>query len=134
MYLYNITTRVLTHNGVVLAKPLNALSTPYSGTHAGRNNPAMVSTPQIGPLPPGRYRIERSRNSATLGPVVFDLTALPGTNTFDRSLFRIHGNDKQNDASHGCLILDHDVRLAIASVVDHISANDNDTILEVIAA
>lgn len=137
MYVYNLTMRIFARDGSTLAHPINATSTPYSGTHAGRNNPAMCNVSNIGPLPPGRYRIERSRDSATLGPVIFDLTPLPGTDTFGRSLFRIHGNDKLNDASHGCLILDRNVRDLIASVVDFAQpANDNAdyNVLEVIAA
>lgn len=137
MYVYNLSTRIFARNGSTLAKPINDTSTPYSGTHAGRNNPEMCNVSNIGPLPPGRYRIERSRNSVTLGPVIFDLTPLPDTNTFGRSLFCIHGNDKQNDASHGCLILDRNIRDLIASIVDHAQPANDDSdynVLEVIAA
>lgn len=134
MYGYNISSRILTRNSAIIAKPLNALSTPYSGTHAGRNNPAMCNVPQIGPLPAVRYRIGRSHYSENTGRVTFDLTPFPGVDVFGRSLFRIHGNDKQNDASHGCLILDYDVRVEMAKVIDSAAVNDDDTILEVMAA
>lgn len=134
MFHYNITTRQFFNNDILLAKPVGKMP-PYSGTRAGRNNLGMVNVPNIGPIPPGLYRIERSRNSKTLGPVVFDLTPMPGTNTFGRTLFRIHGNSADNDASHGCLILNRDTRDAIAKIVDVFNyENDNDNVLEVLAA
>jgi hypothetical protein len=46
------------------------------------------------------------------------LDPLPGTSTFGRSLFRIHGNNAVNDASHGCVILGPFIRRAIADSDD----------------
>jgi hypothetical protein len=33
-----------------------------------------------------------------------------GHNALGRSLFRIHGDNAQNDASHGCVILPRNIR------------------------
>lgn len=95
----------------------------YSGHADGRNNPKMVAVPMIGPIPPGKYRIGPAYNHDHLGPCTMNLDPLPGTNTFGRSLFRIHGNNAQNDASHGCVILGPDIRRNINA--------SNDRVLEV---
>lgn len=85
----------------------------YSGTGEGRNNPDYQSVPQVGPIPVGTYDIGAVRTSSRLGPLVLDLSPTDNTDTLGRSLFRIHGNNKANDASHGCIILPPWIRLAI---------------------
>lgn len=100
----------------------------------GRNNIGMVNVQGVGPIPPGRYRVMPSRTSTKLGPLTFDLVPMPDTETFGRSLFRIHGNNKANNASHGCIILGPRIRAAIDAVISHPAANDDYNILEVIAA
>ena len=88
--------------------------TGYSGTGEGRNNPAAQAEVGIGPIPQGRYKIGVAYNHPHLGPCVMNLDPEPGTNTFDRSLFRIHGDNARDDASHGCIILGPTIRRAIA--------------------
>lgn len=89
----------------------------YSGAgHSlaeGRNNPQMVDAVAKGPIPPGSYTIGDPHVSPQTGPYTMDLDPLPGTNDFGRSLFRIHGNNAANDASHGCVILPPDARHAV---------------------
>lgn len=86
----------------------------YSGHGPGRNNPSMEAVQNVGPTPRGDYTIGHSYDDPHLGPIVMHLDPKSGTETFGRSLFRIHGNNAANDASHGCIILNHDLRLEIA--------------------
>lgn len=81
-------------------------ATGYSGTGEGRNNPAMQNVPDVGPIPVGQYVIGDAYDDPQgLGPCVMHLDPYPNTNTFGRSLFRIHGDNSEHDASHGCVIL-----------------------------
>jgi hypothetical protein len=79
----------------------------YSGKRSGLNNPALQDQVAHGPIPQGLYSIGPLRRSVKTGPNIMDLTPLPGTNTFGRSAFQIHGdNGKGNrSASSGCIIL-----------------------------
>ncbi len=43
----------------------------------------------------------------------------PGTNTFKRTDFRIHGDNVNHDASRGCIILGPAIRRHIAASGDH---------------
>jgi hypothetical protein len=90
----------------------------YSGHGPGRNNAAMVAMANIGPLPPGRYRIGAPYDDPHLGPCVMHLDPLPGDEMFGRSLFRIHGDNAAHDASRGCLVTPPYVRHAIAASKD----------------
>lgn len=101
----------LTHDGAFEG-------TGYSGTGAGRNNGAMQNVANVGPIPVGRYAIGPHYDDPTLGPCVMHLDPELGTNTFGRSLFRIHGDNARHDASHGCLILGPLLRAAIANSGD----------------
>lgn len=93
--------------------------TGYSGTGDGRNNGALQHVQMIGPIPVGRYKIGQARDSDRLGPCVMNLDPLPGTETFGRSLFRIHGDNARHDASHGCIILGPSIRRLIARSADN---------------
>lgn len=112
MWTYAQTSGELCHDG-------EFVGTGYSGTGRGRNSPEMESTPGVGPLPAGRYHIGPSYNDPHLGPCVMHLDPEPGTTTFGRSLFRIHGDNARHDASHGCIILGPLIRHAIAASADH---------------
>ena len=91
----------------------------YSGTGAGRNNPAMQNVQNVGPIPVGNYTIGNAYDDiGGLGPCVMHLDPQPGTETFGRSLFRMHGNNKENDASHGCIILGPSTRNLVATSND----------------
>ncbi len=101
----------MAHNG-------SLAGTGYSGTRAGRNNPAMQNVENVGPLPQGVWKIGPAHFDGDLGPCVMDLTPGAGTDTFGRSLFRIHGNNVADDASHGCIIMGPAVRQEIAKSGD----------------
>ncbi len=89
--------------------------TGYSGTGEGRNNPSMQDVHGIGPIPVGTYIIGAAYDDVGgLGPCVMHLDPAEGTNTFGRSLFRIHGDNARHDASHGCIILGPQIRKMIA--------------------
>jgi RHS repeat-associated protein len=85
----------------------------YAGKGEGRNNSDLQNIRNVGPIPRGGYRIEAAIHSKRTGPVALPLTPLPGTNTFGRDAFQIHGNNPTNDASSGCVILPRHARDAI---------------------
>jgi RHS repeat-associated protein len=92
----------------------------YSGNGNGRNNPAMQSTPNVGPTPQGTYNIGAGHYSPNTGPNTMNLTPQPGTDTFGRDLIRIHGNNATNNASHGCAIAGPDIRNQINNSTDRV--------------
>lgn len=90
----------------------------YSGTGHGRNNPDMQDVQGVGPIPQGTYQIGQAYDHPHLGLCVMNLEPRSGTNTFGRSLFRIHGNNAENDASHGCIVIEPATRRLIAASAD----------------
>lgn len=110
-WMYSQASGELTHDGTFEG-------TGYSGTGPGRNNPIMQAVENVGPIPQGTYQIGPSYDDPHLGPCVMHLDPINGTDTHGRSAFRIHGNNIDNDASHGCVILGPAIRHLIASGVD----------------
>ncbi len=93
----------------------------WAGHGAAANDPTREKEVGIGPLPAGVYAIGHLRDGGHLGLDVMDLTPAPGTNTFGRSLFRIHGDeahDTDHRASDGCIIAPHQTRLWIDAQAD----------------
>lgn len=96
----------------------------YSGRDTdavqGKNNPVAEGVRDVGPIPRGRYQIGPVFDSQEHGPVVMRLTPEPGTDTFGRDGFLIHGDSIQmpGTASHGCVILPRPARLAVAASAD----------------
>lgn len=111
------------HDGFVLDKTGAHVATGYSGaghsTATGRNNPDMDNVHNAGPIPRGRYTIGAPHVSPNTGPFTMNLTPEAGTETHGRGDFRIHGNNAENDASHGCIILGPDSRHLIWQSGDH---------------
>lgn len=100
----------------------------YSGYGYGKNNPVLQSIQSqqpgdpAGPIPQGYYQIGPPRDSKPTGPYVLDLTPWPGTNTYGRTAFEIHGEKKKGPpgyASTGCVIEPPDVRQAIVKSKDN---------------
>jgi hypothetical protein len=93
------------------------VATGYSGAggpgSAYRNNPRHEGVKDKGTIPAGRYRIGRPRTSEKTGPHVLDLSPV-GHNAHGRTAFQIHGNNKANNASNGCIILPPGVRKQIS--------------------
>jgi len=91
-----------------------------SGPGEGKNNPDLEYIHDVGPIPKGVYGIGPPHDTPTHGPHALALTPEPGTNTFGRDGFLIHGDSVQNPgtASHGCIILPRTVRDQIAASGD----------------
>lgn len=121
MWTYKISPPSMSENSRLRSEPV------YSGHGEGKNNPEMVSVPNVGPIPPGKYRYGKAQDTEQHGPLVLPLTPLPGTDTFGRSGFLIHGDSISHpgEASRGCIIAPHLLRLAMNA--------SQDRILEVIA-
>lgn len=83
----------------------------------GRNNPAMEAVRGKGPIPRGLWRIGLPRDSRRVGPHAMDLTPV-GHDAHGRTAFMIHGDDKENDASRGCIILSRALRRRISGSGD----------------
>lgn len=112
-WVYSQSTGEMSHNG--------SSWVGYSGTGAGRNNPAMQDVEDVGPIPIGTYNIGGAYDDlGGLGPCVMHLDPAPGTNTFGRTLFRIHGDNPEHDASHGCVILGPAIRHLISNSLDKV--------------
>lgn len=114
MWTYHIRSGTLLHDG-------EFVGSGYSGSGQSsefRNRADKVQVHGHGPIPPGNYFIGAARSHPKLGPVVMNLDAMPGTNTYGRSLFRIHGDNARHDASHGCIILGPLLRRLIADSDD----------------
>lgn len=93
----------------------------YSGHGAGRNNGAMQASIGTGPIPVGVWRMTAMReDGGHTGPFTIVLEPEPGTETYGRSAFRVHGNNATNDASNGCIIMPRGVRLAMWDSDDHL--------------
>jgi hypothetical protein len=96
----------------------NLIGTGYSGNGEGLNNPALQDDPGVGPIPQGDWAIgDFFDDLGGKGPIVAHLKPMPGTETFGRSGFMIHGDNAAMDhtASHGCLVLPHPLRAQIAA-------------------
>jgi hypothetical protein len=105
---------LLFHNG-------EKVCSGYSGSDLGKNNPAMQSAVGIGPIPKGSWVMTGVYHSTQTGPFTIALSPQPGTQTFGRSAFRIHGDSLQHPglASHGCIILPRAIRELIWNSQDH---------------
>ena len=113
MWTYRQADGRLFRNGV-------AVAVGYSGFGDGKNNPARQTEHDVGPIPIGVYSIGPPHDTDTHGPHVMPLTPLPGTNTFGRDGFLIHGDSvaRPGTASHGCIILDRGIRNLISGSGD----------------
>jgi hypothetical protein len=99
-------------------KARNPIGEGYSGTGVGRNAPALEWMHDVGPIPAGEWLIgPMNSDHPHLGPDVMALTPV-GHDAHGRTDFFIHGNNSTNDASHGCIIQLHGVRMAINSSDD----------------
>lgn len=111
---YSQSTGQLRHNGQLVG-------TGYSGagltSATGRNNPAMQNIANQGPIPQGQWQIGVAYNHPSKGPTVMALTPV-GHNAFGRTAFLIHGNNAQDNASEGCMIMGPVIRQQIASSGD----------------
>ena len=85
----------------------------YSGAGAGKNNPAMESVRDVGPIPCGDWTIVGPPvDTPDHGLYVLKLQPNAETDTFGRTGFLMHGDSKESPgcASHGCVIMPRAVR------------------------
>jgi len=81
------------------------IGTGYAGRLEGRNNPEMQYVRHTGPIPVGLYEIEAGFDHPMLGKLAIPLIPNPENNMQGRASFYVHGNNRKNDASHGCIIM-----------------------------
>jgi hypothetical protein len=109
---YQQSTGILKHDGEEMASG-------YSGNGSGVNNASMQEVHAFGPIPQGVYTIEPPHADAQVGPVAMNLIPSPTNEMFGRGDFLIHGDTAamNHTASHGCIIMPHNVRVAIGTAV-----------------
>lgn len=101
----------------------------YSGKKgASRNNPQHEDKAGEGPIPKGVYRVGAAIHHRRLGPLAMPLWPV-GHDARGRTGFYIHGDNRDGDASTGCIIVDRKTRKLIAGAVD---LDPDDVTLEVV--
>jgi hypothetical protein len=113
MWTYSQSTGELSHDGELVG-------IGYSGLGLDKDQPDDEGVIGQGPIPQGEWIIGTPGDSPTLGPLAIPLWPQVGTETFGRSGFFIHGDSLEHagQASHGCIVMDHDVRQAIVDSGD----------------
>ncbi len=110
-------------NGVIIrgdARILVAEGTGYAGRGPCRNEPSAQAIKNAGPLPRGLYTLERVEDNPKTGPFTIVLSPDRRNEMHGRSAFLIHGDDKEHDASEGCIILDRKTRERVWASGDRI--------------
>lgn len=98
------------------------LGNGYSGKGKHRNNPMSSAIIGWGPIPKGWYTLEGPFNKYVndqghrLGNCVFRLVPDKDNQMFKRSGFLIHGDNKNHDASEGCIVQGPSVREHVAAI------------------
>ena len=97
----------------------NLIAKGWAGHGDGKNNPAMQSVHNVGPLPQGKYNVSGWFSHPRLGPMVARLTQFEGE-TFGRDSFFIHGAaknlDKHGQESEGCIVQERIERDKVAAL------------------
>lgn len=116
MWVYEQRTGLLRRDGAI-----DILGKGYSGFGDGKNNPAMESVPDVGPIPRGEYQVGVPHDTDSHGPFVMSLTPLPLNEMFGRAGFLMHGDSIEHPgtASKGCIIMPHPVRERVWNSGDH---------------
>ena len=115
MWNYVQRTGELSRNGI-------RLSTGYSGSGLGKNNPDQQDIHDVGPIPTGEWEIcGPPYNTMTHGPYILRLEPKPGTATFGRVGFLMHGDSlvRPGEASKGCIIMGRIARTKVWESGDH---------------
>lgn len=88
----------------------------YSGAAGFANKQSEEAKVAKGPIPRGMWRLGAAFRHVRLGEVAIPIHPLEGTNTFGRTAFYIHGDNRaaNGTASSGCIILPRDARDFIA--------------------
>lgn len=91
----------------------------YSGHGEGKNNPAMQSVRDVGPIPVGLWRVaEVIDQHPRLGPCVLRLEPCDGTETYGRTALCVHGDDIAHPGcgSDGCICAPRPGREVLAAL------------------
>lgn len=100
------------------------LAQGYSGKGEGKNNPALVTVENVGPIPAGEYAIGEPEDlkGGKHGPYVLPLTPAAGNAMHGRSGFLVHGDsiEQPGTASEGCIVLPLAVRQAMGASEDRV--------------
>ncbi|HEX4076016.1 MAG TPA: tlde1 domain-containing protein [Candidatus Acidoferrales bacterium] len=94
----------------------------YSGAGIGKNNPAMQSDRDVGPIPCGFYSIAGLINrDPACGEYVLVLVPDETNEMFGRQGFRWHGDSIEHPghASHGCIVSARPLRTEVWEGTDH---------------
>lgn len=96
--------------------------TGYSGFGDGKNDPDKQNMADVGPIPCGKYTIGTPSDTQSHGPYVMKLIPDASNKMFGRDGFLIHGDaiGAPGTASHGCIIMSHDTRVAVWTSGDHV--------------
>ncbi len=115
MWRYEQSTGNLSRDGIFFTRG-------YSGFESGKNNPAMQTVHDVGPIPVGRWILGAIMDSPSHGPRCIRLSPAEGTNTWGRDGFLIHGDSlaRPGKASHGCIIIGRVQREQMWGTKDHI--------------
>ncbi len=122
MWTYRQRTGELLRDGVLVGKGYSGYDdgdgVPEPGE--GKNDPAAQEQRAVGPIPRGRWSIGRPFFHEARGPYVMRLSPEPGTETFGRSGFLIHGDSvkRPGTSSLGCIILARSLRILIGESWD----------------
>lgn len=114
MWTYHQRSGQLFHNGRLIGR---GYSGDGPGPSDGCNNPSMEAVRNRGPIPRGRWRIGPPHRSRRVGPHAMALGPV-GHDAHGRTAFMIHGDDRDNDASRGCIILSRILRQQISASGD----------------
>lgn len=108
MMIYQQDTGLMFLDGAILGEGYSG-QPPYVNSHADEDRL------DLGPIPCGLWSVGPAYEDGELGPLVMNLDAMPGTPTYDRIEFRIHGDSITNPgyASKGCIVMPESTRLAI---------------------
>ena len=92
-----------------LYKPDGSLfHTGYSGLHWAKNQPVLQHIKYMGPIPQGLWKMDQwFPTYPGRGPNVISLKPEPGTTDFTRDGFLIHGDNMEQEASQGCIIVNN---------------------------
>ena len=123
MWTYSQKNRTMSHNGIIFTVEMiqnhnHKVRIPvlgYAGKGLGLNDPTMEDVANTGPLPRGKYTISSPRYVHSTGNYTMPLEPCDGHEMYGRTLFRIHGDNKEQNftASEGCIVIDLRVRKAI---------------------
>lgn len=92
------------------------IASGYAGSKDCRNRPDLDHVKAQGPLPKAFYRMREVEHPRFASPCI-RLTPEVNSVMHGRSGFYIHGDDGSGDASHGCIVMQRNFRLAIAGLM-----------------